>query len=49
MGYQQGLHYQHDSQMSAIAALQMPLRGEKFDIPHEYYSLHLKSSHGGEP
>ena len=32
-----------------MAALRMPLRGENSDIPHEYFSLHFKSSHGGAP
>ena len=34
-----------NTQMSAVAALLMPLRGENRDISHDYYSLHFKSSH----
>ena len=40
-----GPHNQHYPQMSALAALRMPLRGENRDISHDNCSLHFKSSH----
>ena len=48
-GVFQGLHNQHYSQMSSVAALPMPLQGENHNISNDHYSLHFKSSHCRAP